>query len=330
MYLGFKRVKEENRDSIWKFIVQNNYKPYFLQHEFDYVIGNPPWFTYSAIRNEDYQDTLNKLALTYNVKPKKQANYPHLEIAAIFLAFCSDYFLNDKGKIAFVVPRSFFSADQHENTRSGSADGFSLTDVWDLYDVKPVFRIPSGVLFARRADKKSKTVNTSWQGKVFSGHLTAHNCNWAEAKPKLTEENKQWYYTQRGDMSAFSTTSKVIRTDASPYKNQFKQGATIVPRSFYFVELAQATPRNLKDVDEILLRTSEEVLIESKKPWKTTTIQGRIESEFLFRTALSKSILPFALHKPNLIVLPITIEKTKAGNKEVKLHSASELKNSDS
>ncbi|HSK74017.1 MAG TPA: N-6 DNA methylase, partial [Pyrinomonadaceae bacterium] len=50
IYQGLKRVKEKGRDSIWKFIVQNLYKPYFLADRFDYIVGNPPWFTYSSIR----------------------------------------------------------------------------------------------------------------------------------------------------------------------------------------------------------------------------------------------------------------------------------------
>lgn len=52
---------------------------------------------------------------------------------------------------------------------------------------------------------------------------------------------------------------------------------------------------------------------------------GKIESQFLFRTALSKSILPFALFKPDLVVLPITIEINTYGKKEIKLHSSNEL-----
>jgi type I restriction-modification system DNA methylase subunit len=108
IYRGLKKVKEAGRDSIWKFIVQNLYKPYFLANKFDYVIGNPPWFTYSSIPNQEYQNVLDTLAKEYDVKPERKANYPHLEIAAIFLAYCSSYFLNaDGAKIAFVLPRSF-------------------------------------------------------------------------------------------------------------------------------------------------------------------------------------------------------------------------------
>jgi len=93
IYETLKLVKERGRDSIWKFIVQNLYKPYFLNKRFDYVIGNPPWFTYSSIKNEEYQNLLNSLAEKYHVKPEKVANFPHLEIAAIFLSYCSSYFL---------------------------------------------------------------------------------------------------------------------------------------------------------------------------------------------------------------------------------------------
>ena len=98
IYKGFRTVKEKGRDSIWKFIVQNLYKPYFLSNQFNYIIGNPPWFTYSSVKNEEYQDVLDKLATTYDVKPAKVADYPHLEIAAIFLAYCNNYFLKKNGR----------------------------------------------------------------------------------------------------------------------------------------------------------------------------------------------------------------------------------------
>jgi methylase of polypeptide subunit release factors len=119
IYETLKLVKEKGRDSIWKFIVQNLYKPYFLNNKFDYVIGNPPWLTYSSIKNEEYQNQLNLLAEKYNVKPLSSKNFPNLEIAAIFMSYCSSYFLKESGKQCFVLPRSFFSADHHDNTRSG-------------------------------------------------------------------------------------------------------------------------------------------------------------------------------------------------------------------
>ncbi|MFZ2322311.1 MAG: N-6 DNA methylase [Ignavibacteriaceae bacterium] len=323
VYTGLKSVKEKGRDSIWKFIVQNLYKPYFLAGKFDYVIGNPPWFTYSSIKNEEYQNTLNELAEIYRVKPEKVANFPHLEIAAIFLANCSNYFLKEKGITAFVLPRSFFSADHHDNTRSGKASGFKFLKIWDMQNVIPLFRVPSCVFFVEKYEKKSLPIN-GLPGLKFSGKLTEHNCNLLIASEKLEEKSAKWYYVKQGKASAISDKKTKNNVNENPYKKHFKQGATIVPRCFYFVELTQETPKDFED-RTINIKTSDRIEADAKKPWKGLKFTGKIESKFVFRTALAKSILPFALYKPDLVVLPVLIEKNNAGNKDVKLLSAKDL-----
>lgn len=334
IYLGLKSVKEKGRDSIWKFILQNLYKPYFLANKFDYIVGNPPWFTFSSIKNEEYQDTLNKLAENHSIKPDNIKNFPHLEIAAIFLSYCSSYFLKENGKIALVLPRSFFSADHHDNTRSGRAKGFRLTDIWDLNGVTPLFRIPSCVLFAEKAKRVKKGVDepTIWkeipasglQGKSFSGKLPFHNCNLKTAIPKLTEVNEKWFYVKQGKASAFSTSKAKKQTKINPYKKYFKQGATIVPRTFYFVDVDMAYEKGWeKDFDwtdrNINLKTAKSVMKDAKQPWKDIRFNGFMPSKYIFRTALSKNILPFALYKPELVVLPIEIQLSDSKGKSIKL-----------
>lgn len=324
IYESFKTVKENGRDSIWKFIVQNLYKPYFLNKKFDYVIGNPPWFTYGSIKNEEYQNQLNQLAEKYTVKPLTVKNFPNLEIAAIFLSYCSSYFLKENGKIAFVLPRSFFSADHHDNTRSGKAKGFRLTQIWDLNDVSPLFRIPSGVLFAEKAVVKRALPASGLSGISFAGNLSAQNCNLKTALPKLIEEPNKWFYIQQGKSSAFSTRKAKAQNKVNPYKQEFKRGAELSPRTFYFIELTQSTPTDWED-RIINIKTSDEIQPDAKVPWKGLSFTGKIESNFIFRTALSKSILPFALYKPDLIVLPISIETNNSNTKKIKLNSAKEL-----
>lgn len=324
MYNALKKVKEKGRDSIWKFIVQNLYKPYFLSNKFDYVIGNPPWFTYSSIRNEEYQDILNALAENYDVKPLKVANFPHLEIAAIFLAYCTSYFLKENGKLSFVLPRSFFSADHHDNTRSGKVKGLKLSDIWDLHDVSPLFRVPSCVLFTERAAVRKSLPAAGLSGKSFSGTVPSHNCNWKAAKEKLTETETTWFYAMQGKASAFSGRKIKSNTKINPYKSEFRQGATIVPRTFYFIQLTQDAPPDFHD-RIINIKTSDAVQADAKAPWKGLDFSGKIESRFIFRTALSKSILPFALYKPDLVVLPVTIINERE-RKIVKLHSPDDLR----
>lgn len=323
IYCGLKKVKEAGRDSIWKFIVQNLYKPYFLAGKFDYIVGNPPWFTYSSIKNEEYQNILNALAEKYNVKPAKVANFPHLEIAAIFLSYCSNYFLKDEGRLAFVLPRSFFSADHHDNTRSGEAKGFKLADIWDLQNVQPLFRIPSCVLFAEKNKGTRKIPAAGLAGLSFGGKLPAHNCNWADAAKKISEEETTWFYSKQGKASAFSNTKTTGRAKENPYKKLFKNGATLYPRAFMFVKLNQETPPDF--IDRVInIQTNPAIDTDAKKPWKGLSFREKVESQFLFKTALSKNVLPFCLFNPELVLLPIKIDE-KNGRKEVRVLMSREI-----
>ena len=324
IYKGLRTAKEEKRDSIWKFIISNQYKPYFLYEFFDYIIGNPPWFTYKSIKNEAYQNVINNLATKYDVKPQQVANYANLEIAAIFLSHCSSYFLKEDGKMAFVLPRSFFSGDQHDRTRSGAAKGFKLTEIWDLDKVKPLFNIPSCVFFTEKIGKqngKPSIIN----GKQFEGRLPAHNCHYNVAETYLNEIYVEWYLKTQGKATAFSTNKNNVKNVVNPYRKCFKKGATITPRAFYFIDFNQEIPKDF--IDRVInIKTSANILLDAKAPWKIS-LKGQVESKFIFRTAISKSILPFYLHNPAWITLPITIEKDNDGLKKIKLYTSEELMN---
>ncbi len=328
IYESLRTVKEKGRDSIWKFIVQNLYKPYFLKNKFDYIIGNPPWFTYSTIKNGEYQNILNDLADNYDVKPERVANFPHLEIAAIFLAYCSSYFLKENGLLAFVLPRSFFSADHHDNTRSGRAKGFRIKQIWDLEGVSPLFRVPSSVLFtSKEKDSAKRSLPAGGlDGITFEAALPEHNIKLNKIKNILSESVSKWYYTKQGNSSAFTKRKYKTQDKVNPYRDSFRQGATIVPRSFYFIELTQEMP---KDFEEriINIKTSEAIKTDAKAPWKSVELSGKIESRFIFRTALGKNVLPYNLFEPDLVVLPIDAKLNELADKEIRLLDSDQLMN---
>ena len=150
------------------------------------------------------------------------------------------------------------------------------------------------------------------------------------AKETLTELPLQWYYIKQGKSSAFSDKKVKTKSAVNPYSKKFKQGATLVPRTLYFVDVDMAYPQGWeKDFDWsdriIKLKTAEHVKTDAKAPWKDLKFSDKMNSQFIFRTALSKNILPFALYKPDLVVLPISIEK-KANIKYVKLLTPPEIK----
>lgn len=313
IYLGMKQAKEEGKDSIWRFIMQNSYKPFFLKGKCDYIVGNPPWFTYSSIKNADYQMLLRRLATDTNTLPDKKANMPHLEIAAIFMAYAAKYFLKHRGKLAFVLPRSFISAEHHDNTRANRTVGFQLQEVWDLKEVQPLFNVPSCVMFGTRHIAPPKITDEGLPGKSLKGRIKRHNATLAEVSDKLQVTDVRWYYTKLNKSSALVTAHPGLPegeekfSKATPYKEAFKQGATIVPRNFYFVSANGPLPEDMAD-RQVWIESDEANQKDAKEPWKPLKLEGHVEGQYLFRSAIAKNIVPYALIQPPLVVLPLRID----------------------
>lgn len=314
IYKAMKVARNEGRDSIWKFILQNSYKPIFLMGRFDFVVGNPPWLTYAGVSNGDYQNLLRTLSDHYRVTPENRSNFPHLEIAAIFLAHAVNYFMKRSGRLAFVLPRSFMSADQHEATRAGNVVGLRLSSVWDLGDVAPLFRVPCCVLFAQYGSEvkgDNALPKAGIAGYSVSGRLRRAQVHLSEARKSLVWTKKNWFYsrllsTKKRTKSAFTTRSIDALAGANAYTSKFTQGATIVPRNFFFVDINQRIDEDEQLRDRVLsLKTAIAAEREAKKPWKGMEIEDRAEGALLFRTAISRNIVPFALVAPPLVLLPV-------------------------
>ena len=312
VYLHFKKAKESGRDSIWHFLLQNVYRPFLLRHQFSVVVGNPPWLTYADVSDGAYQDELKALAERGGVVPKNRANMPHLELAAIFLTHATTTFLKPEGRLAFVLPRSFFSADQHAATRAGQAEGVKVTALWDLEGVSPLFPVPACVLFATTAHTATKRAfpKTGVPGLSVSGRLKAHNAPWSEAAPSITFTDETWHLAEMGRRTAFSTTRQRAGKKTNAYRDLFRQGATLVPRVFYFVATADDAP-DLSDGGEVYATSLE--LPEAKAPWKTLRMEGRLSTDYLFRTALAQNLLPFALDRTMLVALPLEQDNSIGG-----------------
>ncbi len=323
VYRAMRDAKLNNRDSIWRFVLQNLYQPVFMHRMFDVVVANPPWLTYSDITSGDYQADVRALATYYGLMPGSKSNNPHIDLAAVFLSHCGKYLSKDGAQLAFVLPRAFLSADQHHNARSGEARGFKLTEVWDLKDVSPLFNVPACVLMA--VASQAEGVDTQRQralprnglvGRVFHGKLPRPHMHWNDAQAFVNEDNTRWYFQELGDSQSRKKRSALVEkrmqggSGGNAYAPRFKQGATIVPRAFYFVQPQAALPEGLTDlaVRTVHLHTHPLAVEGAKKPWDGITLTGLMQGKYLFRTALARNVLPFALVNPPMIVLPLMKE----------------------
>ena len=343
VYKAMRRAKARGRDSIWQFVLQNLYQPVFMYRAFDAIVGNPPWLTYADITSGEYQDLVRSIAKQYGLLPSSRANNPHIDLAAVFLAHCGRYLAKADAQLALVLPRAFLTADQHHNARSGEASGFKLTAVWDLDGVQPLFNVPACVLFASAwqtdgmgEERRRALPSTGLVGRVFSGRLPRSHIHWDDASHHLTQTPTTWYFQELGTATSRKKRSALVQrkikggTGHNHYAARFKQGATIVPRAFYFVQVEGGLERLGERV--VNVRTHPLARQEAKPPWNDITLTGRVHGKFLYRTALARNIVPFVLVNPPLVALPLLkVEDathgvgTAAGAAQWKLLTAAEL-----
>ncbi|GAH84738.1 unnamed protein product, partial [marine sediment metagenome] len=156
----------------------------------------------------------------------------------------------------------------------------------------------------------------------FSGKLKRKNASLAEAEQALTIIPEELFVTQVGKRSFFTTSERkptiAVRSFYQPY---FKQGATIVPRSLWFVEV-KSHPVFGFDPSLPYVSTTERAQKEAKPAYKGLRLEGNIERDFLYATLLSTDIVPFGRLDFRLVVLPLL-----PSGKHSKILSASEARN---
>ncbi len=290
-----------HENTIWSFVIKNNFRPIVFTNYFDIVVGNPPWLTFKDIGSGPYRKELETLGLKrYKIAPKSGKLKTQMELSTIFLAHAVESYLKHKGFLYFVLPRSLFSSDQHSNFREQSYDvRMNIEEIWDLFLVNPLFRVPSCVVVT---SNNKKIIKTKFGGKIFSGNLPSQNINLQKAAPFLMEKKETFSLIKMNDRTAFSTTKQsTLSGSDNYYQRLFKQGATILPRNYYFVDTLQ----DFQTKKVIEIKTSESAKKNSKKPYNKVNLTGHANTKCIFQTLLAENILPFYTLSPQIIHLPI-------------------------
>jgi hypothetical protein len=278
------------KDSIWIYMLSNIYIPVALsESKFDIVVGNPPWVIMRYIENKEYQDFVKKLFLSYELLRSDRVHlFTAIEIATAFFCRVSDLYLKDNGIIGFVMPRSILTgALQHAEFREFKKPPMTLHEILDLEKVAPLFNIPACVLIASKGGKTEYPV----PARRFSGKLPEKNLKLSQAMQYLKVEEYSYQLPQ-------------VLTK-SPYYDLFKAGASIYPRTFFFIDFIVHPTLGI-DIEKPYCRSSidPEVLRNAKEPWKRVTMEGNVEKEFIYATVLSGDLMPFRCEfKP--VVLPV-------------------------
>jgi len=279
------KLIRQKRNSIWSFILKNSYRPTFLRkRKVDYIAGNPPWLSYRYIRDEAYKERVRELCFEYELlKSTNRALITQIELATIFYRHCERHFLREGGVIGLVLPwGAMGGAKQHENFQQQG--GF--THAMDFHEVTGLFNVPCCVLIGSGEKQKGTP-----QCESFKGIINERNPGWKKVKVHIKIQTE-----------ALKFVTHEIR---SPwYREVTLQGATIVPRSLFFIE---RDPECADVPDAPYVRTSRETLADAKSPWNHSDVQmsGQIEKQFIYYTVLAKGIVPFGFKRAETIYLPI-------------------------
>jgi hypothetical protein len=310
------KLVQQGRDTIWAFILKNYYRPAYLrQYPFDIVAGNPPWLSYRYITDPGYQRQVKQLVFSFGLLTRKEVKlFTQMEVATLFFTLSAHAYLKKGGTIAFVMPRSVLTgAKQHQRfqelLQGYQVPTVALEKVLDLGDptkgrgVIPLFAVGSCVLIARKSGQVEQVARIS-----LKGTLAKKNLAWSEAKARLELSQQQ------------VASSKLFppAPTPSPYLKYIKEGATLVPRSFWFVQ--PASSRYGINRERPALETSPEVHKVAKKPWQDVRLQGEVEAQYLYATLLSRQLLPFGFTGFSLVVLPL--EESASGARLVKKGAA--------
>ena len=301
-YSDLLELRREGRNHIWGFVARNLARPIWLsddEQRADVVIGNPPWLSYRFMSQQMKKRFKAECQRRGIWEGGKVAT--HQDLSAYFFARCVELYLNQSGKIAFILPYASLSREQFDGFRAGwfgrdrgkkgqeVMAAVRFTEAWAFDDkVQELFPLPSSVWFARRTSPDTVGPLPATVA-AARGTLPRRDATPAEAQSALHWREAPW-------------PPQRTYAELSPYNEAFHNGATIFPRLLFTVEPVRTGMLGGDQSAPIVesRRTNQE-----NEPWnRVSSIRGTVESKFLRPVLLGESIAPYRLLNPVEAVIP--------------------------
>ena len=296
-YEMFDRLRREGRDTIWSYVARNLSRPLSLSAAGGWasvLVGNPPWVAFRHM-SADLQKRFKELAKGERVYEGK--NSSHNDLCALFAARGSHLYLRPSGRLALVLPLSALTRGQFEKFRTGryGLDNVSWDEAWTMDEsVVPLFPVPACALFGR---KRAIAKSVPSEVRAYTGRLMSDGVLYRDAPEPVADA----CLTVQENALAPSTAQ---RESGSAYRQDFRQGAILVPRALVMVD-RQSSGRLGSDQSAPLVqsrRSSQE-----KRPWRDVPdLRGKVEAEFLHPVLLGEHLLPYRPLSAGEGVIPVT------------------------
>jgi len=159
---------------------------------------------------------------------------------------------------------------------------------------------------------------SAFNGEIILGNLPTKNVRLETAKKHLEIRSCKLRVFSIGERTFIETEDfadilNLVKVgERSDYYDSFRQGATIVPRQFWFVEVV-TSPKVGINPRMPTVKTSQRAIELAKKGYVGVSLRGQIESEFLFQAATGSELIPFGHLNYPLVLLPIEASSETAG-----------------
>ena len=289
------RLEMEGRDGIWSFVLGNSYRPAFYAGRFNGLLSNPPWLAMSKIGGNPFRPVIQRLSRRYRLTPTGSSS-PHLEMSTVFLARATEWYLEDNGVVACVLPDTVRNGQHHKPFRqlstcsvSNAHFRFRLEELWRID--KNTFENLAAVVLGRKA--------RPIQMEQIPGRTVSR------------QQSEETRYTVRsaGNRIAWcSSDHGGVAQVSDSYEGVASQGADLMPRRLLFFDV-EDQGRNAIVVSPIRADSAHWQLIAKAKKHSQFSIQTtRLPARFAQQCLLSLHLGPFVLAKPSRAILPILRE----------------------
>ena len=283
---------------IWIYLLYNSLGVDQVRNSIDLVIGNPPWLALHNIHSIEYKERIKNLAKKLGVSPDA-ANISHLDISALFIYSCRDYFIKDNGKLFFVLSNSFVSSSNHDTTRKFekldnilimkfTEDLFNIHNICLLADKNTnLKRKPEDIEVLVKTYKCQQSTNQELSLEVIKSEIYV---------PYTIERKKNKVFVKK--LIPKNKIKELLPRSNNYYRDNVFNGATIYPRNFFFLTISNET-NNVSIINPIIESNA-------KKPWDFEPYREiEIESQYIFDLAKSTELIPFVLLDFHKVFLPI-------------------------
>jgi len=292
-------LAKQKKNHIWYYILRNIYTPYYFTKKIDIILGNPPWLTYKDVSDLNRQKFLDRLYENYKLKSGSE-NKTHIDMAEFFIVRSQEYLKNkENGIIAFILTRAILNGSQYDALRRGKCKfNLFIEKIWDLDENANPFRKPACIVkFSNRKTSKNIT-----------GFLIKSDINVKKIidvdKDKISLIPTNFYLNITEDYSGISQNNFQLKNIRNNYKNIFRQGATILPRPYFFIEIMEERTKAFRiKTENIYINTINK---KRKKGNYNFYFNGEyVPKELVYDAILGENIDKFRLIKTKKVVLPI-------------------------